>query len=62
MRKGESVFNKGTEWIAGSENQLSFWFDKWLDIGPIRGLISGPLIRGEDSLLLSDVVNFSECN
>lgn len=62
MRKGESVFNKGTKWIAGSESWLSFWFDKWLDTGPIRGLISGPLNRGDDSLLLSDVVNKFGCN
>lgn len=41
---------------------LSFWFDKWLDRGPLRSLRPGPLNKWEESLLLKDVVSFKGLN
>lgn len=41
---------------------LSFWFDKWLDRGPLRSLRPGPLNKWEESLLLKDVVLFKGLN
>ena len=35
IKEGESVFNKGTKWIAGRESNLSFWNDKWLNQGTL---------------------------
>lgn len=41
---------------------LSFWFDKWLDRGPLISLRPGPLNKWEESLLLKDVVSFKGLN
>ena len=35
IKEGESVFKKGTKWIAGRESNLSFWNDKWLNQGTL---------------------------
>lgn len=57
IKKGESVFKKGMKWIAGKNSELSFWYDKWLGDGMLRSLIEGPFQRGEESLLLKDIVS-----
>lgn len=51
------MFKSGTKWIVGNDSNLTFWFDKWMREGPVRSLIIGPLNRGEDSLLLKDIVH-----
>ena len=40
-------------------SNLSFWHDKWLSDGTLRSLIVGPFQRGEDSLLLKDVIQYN---
>lgn len=56
------MFLEGSKWIAGKDSNLSFWTDKWLSKGTLRSLIEGPLKRGEDLLLLRNVVGFSGWN
>lgn len=55
IKEGESVFKKGTKWIAGQESNLSFWYDKWLNQGTLREIIAGPFNREEENLQLKDV-------
>ena len=62
IRKGETVFLEGTKWIFVKNSQLSLWFDKWLGRGPLRSLIARPLNRGEEGMMLKDVVSFSGWN
>ena len=58
LKKGEDIFSKGSKWIAGKDSLLSLWFDKWLNMGTLRSLISGPLNRGEEFLMLKDISGF----
>lgn len=55
IRGGESLFKKGTKWIAGQESNLSSWYDKWLNKGTLRELIAGPFNIEEENLQLKDV-------
>ena len=50
------------KWIAGKNSELSFQNDKWLGDGTLRSLIAGPLQRGEDHLLLKDIVQHNFWN
>ena len=50
------------KWIVGKNSELSFWNDKWLGDGTLRSLIAGPLQRGEDHLLLKDIVQHNFWN
>ena len=59
LKKGKTVFQKGMKWIVGMNSNLSFWHDKWLSDGTFRSLIVGPFQRGEDSLLLKDVIQYN---
>ena len=59
IRKGEAVFKTGSKWTVGKDSHLSLWYDKWLDKGPLRGLIEGPLNRGEEVITLKEVTEFS---
>lgn len=47
---------KGSKWSIGSNSILSFWNDKWLNAGTIRSLIERPLFRGEEEMLVKDVM------
>ena len=58
LGKGEEVFSKGSKWIAGKDSSLSIWLDKWLNKGPLRSLISGPLNKGEENLKVMDIASF----
>ena len=58
LKKGKEIFNKCTKWIPGRESGLSLWYDKWMDNGNLRSLISGPLNKDEENLKLKDVVGF----
>ena len=55
MKKGEDVFNNGVKWIPGYDSSLNFWSDRWLNHGPIRHLIHGPLPRDTAYLKVKDV-------
>ena len=50
---GESIFDKGARQLLGNNSMLSFWHDKWLKDGTLRGLIQGPLSREEDNIVVS---------
>ena len=58
LKKGKEIFSKGSKWIAGKDSSLSLWFDKWLNKGPLRSLISGPLNKGEENLKVMDIASF----
>lgn len=58
LKKGEATFLNGSKWIAGRNSCLSLWFDKWLNNGTLRSLISGPLNKGEENLNLKEVTSF----
>lgn len=62
IRKGEPVFNKGIKWIVGRDSNLSLWHDKWMDKGTLRSQIARPLNRGEEGVLLKNVVSYSGWN
>ncbi|KAL0006828.1 hypothetical protein SO802_008330 [Lithocarpus litseifolius] len=55
LKKGESVFKKGIKWVPGHESNLNFWSDCWLNSGPIRSSIQGPLPQGSANLTLKDL-------
>ena len=58
VKIGRSICEKGSKWTVGCNSQLSFWNDKWLNIGTIRSLIEGPLNQGESEVSISDVVMY----
>ena len=62
IRKGKVVFKRGSKWVVGRDSQLSLWYDKWLDKGPLRSLISSLLNRGEENIRLKEIANFSGWN
>lgn len=41
--------------MVGSNSNLNFWHDKWLAVGNVRSLISGPIPLDEKQLLVKDV-------
>ena len=56
VRSGSSICEKGSKWIVGCSSSLSFWNDKWLNIGTIRFLIEGPLNIGESEVCIREVI------
>ena len=56
VRKGASICEKESKWVIGSNSTLCFWHDKWLSMGTVRSLIEGPLQRGEENILVKDVI------
>ncbi|XP_030970452.1 uncharacterized protein LOC115990808 [Quercus lobata] len=62
MRKGEDIFRKGVSWVAGRDSELSFWYDKWCSVRPIRSLVQGPLSVEEEKLGVKDVVSANGWN
>ena len=56
MNKGRDICVKGSKWTVGCNSSLSFWNDKWLNIGTMRSLIEGPLNRGESEVHLKEVI------
>ena len=53
--KREDVFKNEVKWILGQDTSLNFWYDCWLNLGPIRQLIHGPLPRDIVNLKIKDV-------
>ena len=56
VKIGSSICEKGSKWIVGCNSSLSFWNDKWLNIGTIRSLIEGPLNLGESEVCIGEVI------
>ncbi|KAL4625853.1 hypothetical protein ACB092_05G055100 [Castanea dentata] len=56
IMKGEEVFKKGVKWIPDFESNLSFWFDCWTNLGPLRQVIHGPLTRESSHLRIRGVI------
>lgn len=57
MKKGMSTFQKDAKWPLGKDNSLSFWNDRWSNIGTPRSAIQGPFTQEEDRLRVRDVVS-----
>lgn len=57
MKKGMDTFQKGVKWTIGKDSNLSFWHDRWLNVGPLRSIIQGPLNLEEERLKIRDVVS-----
>lgn len=60
LTKGEHVYNSGTKVAIRSGNNTSFWFLNWTGLGPLRSLISRPLLRDEPNLTVRDVWGSNE--
>ena len=41
------LMKEGLRWVVQSRHSINFWLDHWLPIGPIRGLVHGPLLAHE---------------
>ena len=52
VKIGRNICVKGSKWTVGYNSLLSFWNDKWLNIGTIRPLIEGPLNQGESEVCI----------
>ena len=59
MKRGREVFNKGSMWLVGRDNNQSFWFGNWIKRGSIRHRILGPLTREAELLEVKDVLTDS---
>ena len=62
LSKGGDVFRQGVKWVPGLESNLSFWSDCWLDSGPIRASIQGPLTLESMNLKIKEVRTASGWN
>ena len=60
IEKCKKICEKGSKWVLGNDNLLSFWDDRWLFSGPVRSLLEGPLNIRENDLLVKDVMT-NEC-
>ena len=54
MKKGMGTFEKGSRWSVGRESKLNLWYSYWLNKGPLRSLIQGPLSREANKLEVKD--------
>ena len=55
VKIGRSICGKGSKWTVGRNSPLSFWNDKWLNIGTIRSLIKGLLNQGKGEVCIKEV-------
>lgn len=56
INKGKPICDKGSKWLIGNNSMLSFWHDKWINEGTIRILVKGPLNRGEEEIIVTDLM------
>ena len=56
MKKGMKVFTKGSKWAIGRDSTLNLWQSYWTEMGPLRHLIQGPLLRGAEVLVVKDII------
>lgn len=57
LDKDNFCFKKGIIWNVGNGNSINFWFDSWLDCGPLRNIMQGPLTLNENNMLLSSCLS-----
>ena len=57
VKKGRGTFNEGSMWTIGRDSKLSFWWDNWTGLGPLRYMIQGPLTRGADQWKVCDIIS-----
>ena len=62
LKKGETIFKKGTTRVLGYESSLSFWHDRWSKVGILRSIIQGPLTTESNRLKIKDVVSMDRWN
>lgn len=56
MGKVWDTFSKSVQWGIGKGDTVSFWWDNWLGVGPLRNLIHGPLGHLENDLTVADML------
>uniref|UniRef100_A0A2N9FQ21 Reverse transcriptase domain-containing protein n=1 Tax=Fagus sylvatica TaxID=28930 RepID=A0A2N9FQ21_FAGSY len=47
LNYSKNLCDKGKRWVIQNGKTINFWHDNWLDPGPLRQLISGPLLPHE---------------
>uniref|UniRef100_A0A2N9IHI9 Reverse transcriptase domain-containing protein n=1 Tax=Fagus sylvatica TaxID=28930 RepID=A0A2N9IHI9_FAGSY len=55
LKQANHICDKGMGHLIQNGRTIKFWTDNWLDSGPLRNLISGPLLHHEESLHLNEV-------
>lgn len=58
----DEVFKNGVKWIPGHDSNFNFWYDCWLDLGPIRNTIQGPFPRESNELKIKYMCSTSGWN
>ncbi|XP_065632397.1 uncharacterized protein LOC136068763 [Quercus suber] len=56
-KKGRDTFNEGSMWTIGKDSKLSFLWDNWTGIGPLRCIIQGLLTQGADQWKVCDIIS-----
>ena len=46
IKRGRETFKKGSLMMISRDSNVSFWKGNWLNKGPFRNLIQGPLPQG----------------
>jgi hypothetical protein len=54
LQQATPICDKGMGHLIQNGRTIKFWTDNWQNLGPIRNLISGPLLQHEESLLLNE--------
>jgi hypothetical protein len=54
LQQATPICDKGMGHLIQNGRTIKFWTDNWQNLGPIRSLISGPLLQHEESLLLNE--------
>ena len=60
--KGWDLLRENSTWSLGNGERISFWFDDWLSIGPIRGWVQGPLSIEEENRKVKSVCTVETWN
>lgn len=56
IKKGTTTFVKEARRFLGKDSNLNFWSDSWSDLGPLRGVIQGPIDPDTERLRVKDVL------
>ena len=57
LRSTNNILSAGIKWIVGNGNKINFWSDTWLNSGPLRGRIQGPLYVLDLNVKISGCIN-----
>ncbi|KAF7843689.1 reverse transcriptase [Senna tora] len=52
MNKDNNILKNGTIWRIGNGKTINLWHDNWLDSGPLRNHLIGPLNKNEETTKL----------